>query len=853
MAVYYFRNTGDTNWGTASNWSLTDGGGATGAVPTAADDAYFTSNSGNCTVNAVSRDCKTLIFSGVGAGNYSGTITVSFTLSVFGNVTLSSTMTIGGGGDLRVNTTGTLTSNGKTWPYRLIVSGTSQTYTLADNWVINGNILFSGATSSVINQTTTQTLTVNGNLTIQTTGLAVSGTATIILGGTGTWSHSGNNSLRNNLIINTAGTITILGNVYYNTGTLTYTAGTVVTTGSTLNIAASTTLSTGTIAWNNLSITASATITLGANLVVTNTFTVSSGFTVTITPGIYSVNFSTANVNIGVLSSTSTTFTYNGTITCVNFQAVAGNTYTNTLNGTTFNITGNFTLTNTGAGGGSLTGTSSLNFTGTGTIQQTNSTINAIPITNNITINTSGIITFPSGTFLYYQTGTFTYTAGTVVTTNFGFYCTNGCTLNTNGISWNTVFFGGTSQTFTLTSNLNMTGTLTLAGATSSVVNGNTMNIGGGLTISSTAAMSGTTNMIMNGTGTINTGSASIANNLTINTLGTITITALQYRTNTLTYIAGTITANPSLIISGSCTINTPGISWGSLTISATSTITLSSNFTVLNTVSISGLVALTITPSGNNIDFSSANMSLATIASLTCNGTITCNNLQLTAGNTYNQTLNGTTLNIRGDLTVVSAGGGGGSVIGTSTLVLVGTGTISTAAAITNNMVINSNGRITLQGTIFYQTGTFTYLSGTIISKNSTFYLLSACTLINCHRIPFNIVTITAGVTITMNQFFSGSPSIKTRVQSSTTANYTIAFQDGFEKVAKFVNVNNATFTRPNQLVILTRMPMKTTNVGGIRYINQSPNGVAKNNSSVTDPMTYPAMGLVQDPNLII
>jgi len=44
MANYYFRNTG-ADWNTASNWSLTDGGGATGVVPTASDVAYITLNS----------------------------------------------------------------------------------------------------------------------------------------------------------------------------------------------------------------------------------------------------------------------------------------------------------------------------------------------------------------------------------------------------------------------------------------------------------------------------------------------------------------------------------------------------------------------------------------------------------------------------------------------------------------------------------------------------------------------------------------------------------------------------------------------------------------------------------------
>ena len=81
MAIYYFRNTGNTDWNTASNWSLNDGGTASGAIPTTTDDAYFTSNSGNCTVNTATRVCANLIFSGVGAGDYSGTFTLNNTLT----------------------------------------------------------------------------------------------------------------------------------------------------------------------------------------------------------------------------------------------------------------------------------------------------------------------------------------------------------------------------------------------------------------------------------------------------------------------------------------------------------------------------------------------------------------------------------------------------------------------------------------------------------------------------------------------------------------------------------------------------------------------------------------------------
>lgn len=494
MATYYFRNTGNVNWSNATNWSLTNGGGATGAVPTVADDAIFTNLSGPCTVDITSRVCKTINFS-----TYTNTITMSNNITVSGNVTLGASMGVVGTGLLVPNATGTLTSNGKVWPNGLNLRGIS-TFTLADNWVVTGNLLIGAATETIV---------VNGAFTLSTAGnfttgtsTTVSGTATIVLNGTGTWSNSSTGILSNNVTINTAGTITFGTNVYFRGGILTYTAGTVITTG--------------------------------------NTFWINSG-------------------------------------------------------GTT-------------------------------------------------TLNTNGS----------------TSTAAT--------------TASSTGINFNNFIAGGTIN---ITSNL--------------------------------------------------------------------------------------------------CVITTLN--------SSTST-----NF--------------------NNAGF---------------------------------------TIYLNGNLTVSATGGG------VTPLILQGTGTWSGNFTITYPLTINTTGTITISGTVAYSTGTITYVKGNVITKNSTLALTGVSTLINCHKIVFSTVTITAGVTITMNQFFSGSPSIKTLVQSSTTANYTIAFQDGFEKVAKFVNVNNATFTRPNQLIILTRMPMKTTNVGGIRYINQSPNGVAKNNSSVTDPMTYPVMGLVQDPNFII
>ena len=98
MPSYYFRSTGSTAWNLASNWSLTDGGLATGAVPTNADDAFFSNNSGNCVLNAASLVCKTLDFT-KGTG-YSNIFTLTNGVTVSGNITLSSAMTITGTGTL---------------------------------------------------------------------------------------------------------------------------------------------------------------------------------------------------------------------------------------------------------------------------------------------------------------------------------------------------------------------------------------------------------------------------------------------------------------------------------------------------------------------------------------------------------------------------------------------------------------------------------------------------------------------------------------------------------------------------------------------------------------------------------
>lgn len=227
MAIYYFRNVG-TDWNTASNWSTTDGGGATGVVPLATDDAYFTSNSGSCTISTAARVCKTLIFSGVGSGNYTNTFTLNNTLTVSGSITLSSTMTFAGTSTLTINATSSVTTNTKVFTCNITTSGTF-TLTLGDDVYVNGNFTIGGAVGSVV--------TINGNTlycgaNITGSGTTILGTSNVTMNGSGTLSLTAFSSYfggTGTFSFNTTGTINVNNHVFHATGnrTIQYISGNV--------------------------------------------------------------------------------------------------------------------------------------------------------------------------------------------------------------------------------------------------------------------------------------------------------------------------------------------------------------------------------------------------------------------------------------------------------------------------------------------------------------------------------------------------------------------------------------------------------------------------------------------------
>ena len=259
MAVYYFRNTGNSDYGLSTNWSLSDGGPADGAVPTASDDAIFTLNSGNVSVAATNKVCAKLITNG-----YTGTINISTVLTTAGDVTLYSATTINGTGTLSFSGTIIATRNGAT----INVSNTriiSGTITLADTWNVV-NFVFQGNGAKL----NSNTLNISGNLSlIQNAGI---GTTNIVINGTGNQTWSGYFSLRNNLTINkSSGNFIVSSNVWFQHATLTHLSGTVVTTSSSILSQATTSWNCSGITWNNFNLQ-------GGTQTLTSNINVGGGF-----------------------------------------------------------------------------------------------------------------------------------------------------------------------------------------------------------------------------------------------------------------------------------------------------------------------------------------------------------------------------------------------------------------------------------------------------------------------------------------------------------------------------------------------------------------------------------------------
>jgi len=409
------------------------------------------------------------------------------------------------------------------------------------------------------------------------------------------------------------------------------------------------------------------------------------------------------------------------------------------------------------------------------------------------------------GNTISFDSCTITYLSGTTtLTANNTFRIFNAATLNVSAINWNNVTF--TNADITLSADLNINGLLTNSGSVEKVLNGNfAINCNGGIQLNCPFSNGTGTRVINLLGGTWNTTSSSGA--LKVNTVinGNITISGtVYYNTGTLTYTSGTvITTGSTLNIAASTTLNTSGMSWNNVTTSG-ATITLTSDLNINGLLNVAGN---TLTNGSFNINVNSLFIISASVIGV----------------NTGNPTLNFI---------------GNGSWTGSGRLI----------------MNTNIYGNTIISGTVSFDSRTLTNYSTNVKTINTaTLNIGASSTFINCDKINFKTITITTGTTQTFNRFFSGSALIPTRIRSNTTTNYTITFQDGFEKITKFTKISNCTVSRPGQLLCITDKSNKGGNVG-VRYINQMPNGLPKNSPSTTNPIGYATSTyLLLDPNTVL
>lgn len=245
----------------------------------------------------------------------------------------------------------------------------------------------------------------------------------------------------------------------------------------------------------------------------------------------------------------------------------------------------------------------------------------------------------------------------------------------------------------------NLTHGMTTTGSFS----GSNLNITGNISYTSSAT-SGTTQINLTGTGTWS-GGGTVANNLNINTSGSITVsgTVAFGGSKTLKYTTGSTTVTSStLTLVGSCTLDTSAMTWNNINTANTITITLSSDC-VLN-----GL----LTYGGGGV------------------------------------TVNGNNFKLNGGFTNGSATTCGG----TTTFIFQGTGTWQHTGgnAITNNVIINTAGTLTLGTTLRYATGTITHIAGPVISSGNTLNIAGSCTFDTSGMTWGNIASV-ASVTVTL------------------------------------------------------------------------------------------------------
>jgi hypothetical protein len=474
------------------------------------------------------------------------------------------------------------------------------------------------------------------------------------------------------------------------------------------------------------------TMTHNTDLIVAGNLTLTTGYTIS---GSSRLRISAASSAINMNGKTwpnimefggSVTATLNSNLT-VNGGIVLVNTAT--LNKATTQI-----ITTTG-----ITMTAGYNFTSTADVYLNGGSWSGLG-NYNTSIFLNGNVTI-IGT-VNYGTGTLTYSSGVITLTNSTLNIISNCTLNTSGIIWNN-FTCTLNATITLTSNLNINGSLTNSSnavgfnKTSSEI----VTVGNGISITN-GSIAGSSNIYLTGGTWSSAGIANPIQNLFfIN--GNITLgTFASLQNTTLTLVSGTInTSGNTLGLIGSIVLHSSlsGITWNNITTN-NSPVTIGLN----HSLNLSGTLSIAITTTINK-----------------------------TASEVINS----------GGLSTTTAGGF--NLGGTADIYLTGgVWETDTTSYVTNNVYINGN--ITFGSSANPYTniaGLLTYLSGTtsFIFGHQTRIILSST--LNTAGISFNdfaIVTAASTVTLTSDLTINGLYTQSTTGGFNETINEIVIIKGG-------------------------------------------------------------------------
>jgi len=346
-------------------------------------------------------------------------------------------------------------------------------------------------------------------------------------------------------------------------------------------------------------------------------------------------------------SGTSQTFTLSGNWTQTGQLNLSATTAC-TINGNTINLAGNLVTTTTAR----TTGTTTIVLNGTST--WSNSSTGWLGL--NLTINTTGTITFASGN-LYYgaintSTPVLTFTSGTIVRTGNTLNIQQ-CAINGNNYTINNMNLAGFgSYTYTINSNINVVN-LGITGTNINTLSGaGSINVSGNLSRTANVDFRGATGTItFTGSGTWSDSfpTSNFIPEIVFNTAGTITISGtVGKNSGTITHISGSVSGGTISVGGTSITFNTSGVTFNNITFTAgfVNNVTLNSTLNA-TTIAVTGT---------NSVNFTgTAGFNCGTL-SIVNGGTVTLRNGITYDVNTSIVRRTGATVNISSDSATLTA-----------------------------------------------------------------------------------------------------------------------------------------------------------------------------------------------------